>query len=140
MCPHSQPAAGSGKSYLFLIFFPNFQHFLVGKTNAIHALQGILIRITQPIRGGMSHEPKSLDFARMRHMRPSAKINQITTFVYGRTILDFGLQNGLLERIIGKHGQAFILCNDETFKTLFLFDNLVDFGLNGGVWFGWVGG
>jgi hypothetical protein len=122
-------------TYLFLIFLPHLQHFLIGKTNAVHALEAIIFRISQPVGRRVSGRGKGLDLAGMRHVRTATQVNQIAATVHRRTTAVRYLvgENGQFERIVGKQLEAFFFGNDHAFKLLFRLDDLADFGFDGGV-------
>lgn len=122
-------------SYLFLILFPNLEHFLVGKADPVQSLQTVVFSVPEPIGGGMSGSAESFDFARVRQMRSTAQVNQITALVHGgaSVIRHLGPQNLHLERIVGKQLKAFLFGNYKPLEWLLLLDNFVNLGFDGGV-------
>ena len=82
-------------TYLFLIFLPHFQLFLVGETDTIHALQTVIVRVPEPVGGRVSSRRKGPDLSRVRYMGTTTQVNQITASVHRGTsaIGNFGLQD-----------------------------------------------
>ncbi len=119
-------------AHLFLIFLPNFEHFLVRKANAIHSLKRIVFRISQPVCCGVTSSGKSLDLASVRDMWATTQVNQVSTLVDSRTssIGNLGGQDGLFERVVGKQFQRFFFGNHHSLKLLFGLYNLGDLGLD----------
>ena len=68
---HYSASNNQKEAYLFLIFLPNFQLFLVWETYAIHALETIIVCVTKPIGSRVSCGGKGLDLTSMCHMRPT---------------------------------------------------------------------
>jgi hypothetical protein len=120
--------------YLFLIFLPHFEHFLVGKRNSVHALQGVIVRAPQPIGGRMSRGTKRLDFAGILNMRTTTKVNQIAAAIHsGAAAVGYlGRENSLFERIVAKKFKALFFGNNKAFEFLLLFDNLLHLCLDWG--------
>ena len=123
-----------------MVFFPHGQELFIGKANAIHALEGVIVGIAQPIGGRMSNGGKGLDLAGMRQVGTAAQVNQIATAIDRgtRAVGHLGLQQGNLEGIVGKQFEAFFFGNDETLKLLFLLDNLGHFLLDNLVYLLWI--
>lgn len=91
-------------TYQLLVFLPCLEHLFIRKTDPIHALQTVVVGITEPVGGGVSRSGKGLDFPRVGNMWPTTEINQITATIDRSTtsIGHFGGQDGNLEWIVSK--------------------------------------
>jgi len=121
--------------YLFLVFFPNLQHLFVRKTDAVHSLQTVVVRVAQPVCGRVARRCKGFDFSSVRHVRSAAQINQVAAAVDRRAppVRNLGRQNRNLEGIVGKQLQPFFFGNHHAFKLLLLFDDFIHLGFHQGI-------
>mmetsp|Transcript_3789 Transcript_3789/g.6313 ORF Transcript_3789/g.6313 Transcript_3789/m.6313 type:complete len:309 (-) Transcript_3789:797-1723(-) len=122
---------------LFLILLPHLEHLLVWKTDTVHALQGVILGITEPIGGGMSSGSKGLDLACGANVWTTAQVNQITTSVDcgASTVSHLGLENLYLEGVVSKEFQTLFFGNDHAFELLLRLDDFADFCFDGFVIF-----
>jgi hypothetical protein len=118
---------------LFLILLPSLQHLFIRKTNPIHPLQHIILRIPQPIRRRMPRGRKRLNPSRMRHVRSATQIDQIPAPIDGgtRPIGYFGGYDLFFEGVAGEELEGFGFGDYETFECLFFLDDFLDFGFDG---------
>ena len=130
-----QTLSRRGGTHLFLVLLPSFQHLFIGETDTVNALQTVVVRIAEPIRGRVPRRSKSFDLSRVRHVRSTAQINQIAATINcgALTVWHFGRNNGNFERIVGKQLESFLFCDYHAFELLFFFDNLVDLGFHGSI-------
>mmetsp|Transcript_11401 Transcript_11401/g.13900 ORF Transcript_11401/g.13900 Transcript_11401/m.13900 type:complete len:405 (-) Transcript_11401:570-1784(-) len=116
----------------FLVFFPNFEHFLVGEGDSVHALQGIVGSLSEPAGGAVAGAGEGLHLAGVLHVRTAAEINEVAAAVHrgAFTVTHLGVEDGKFEGVGRKQFQSFLLGQHQPFEFLLLFGDFGHFRLD----------
>ena len=105
---------------LFTLFEPSVEFLLFGKSGAIDTLHLLALGVALPISTGQGKQLESLQFARMRHVRPEAKIDErrIVYVINARGVRNLFVDQLAFERLIAALENVKDLCLIDDFTAI----------------------